>query len=90
MTSLRRGSLPHVTEATRQNGRVATLLQRAVDRALVMDLLRKVDVETRAILELRAEKFRIEEIAEFLDTTPSAIKSKTSPPKRRMKEGGAA
>jgi hypothetical protein len=61
---------------------------RAWARALV-DLLRKVVVEIRAILELRAENSALRRRG-GLDTTPSAIMSKRHRLKRRVKEGGAA
>jgi hypothetical protein len=86
--SLRRGSLLHVTEATCQWA-VATLLQLLWTVPCFIDLLGKVNVETRAILELRAENFALRRRGGPGHNT-SAIRSKRHHLKRRMKEGGAA
>lgn len=61
----------------------------AVAGASVHRFLDELDPDTRVIVELRVQKYTFEEIAELLDSTPSAIKSKLHRLKQR-REGGAA
>jgi len=62
----------------------------AIRRALIAHALHELDPETRAIVELRAQKFRLDEIAELMETSVPAIKSKLHRLRKRMQEGGAA
>jgi DNA-directed RNA polymerase specialized sigma24 family protein len=62
----------------------------AIRRAHLAHLFRDLDRETRAIVELRAQKYRLDEIAELLETSVPAIKSRLHRLKKRMQEGGAA
>ena len=62
----------------------------AVQRARIAHAMRNLDPETRAIVELRAQKYRLDEIAELLETSVPAIKSKLHRLKKRLQEGGAA
>lgn len=60
----------------------------AIRRVRIAHALDKIDVETRAIVELRAQKYRLSEIAELLETTVPAIKSKLHRLKKLMQDEG--
>jgi hypothetical protein len=55
----------------------------AIRRARIAHALTDLDPETRLILELRAQKYRLDEIAELMETSVPAIKSKL----HRVKKG---
>lgn len=56
----------------------------AIRRARIAHALHDLDPETRVIVELRAQKFRLDEIAELMETSVPAIKSKLHRLKKRM------